>query len=876
MPRALVGSSNPIALPSLMLALALPLVALQSGSPCPDLAQLEFLGSPSSAPGPAPLVTFDGLPAIGEPFGLRVEQGPALAPGFLAVGLTEAMTPLGGIPAISYTGNPLLLFPTVLDAEGRSELEVEVAAIPAAWCGLEFVAQAFLADAMAPGGLAVTRGSSFRLGAKNPNVFGIRRLALDAAGGVMTAADFNGDGFSDVVVQEGFSNLKLFLGIGPESFSEGVDFPFFQVVNLDTTDWDQDGSPELVVLTGATLSIYTYSDVAGFTLLDNDPAPSSGSQLLIADFDFDGVEDIGVADGVGLFAQSVFHTWLNEGTGGLGTGIQSPTGGGTTSVATGDLNGDGFPDLAFNNPFAARFGVSLGVGDGSFVFASEVITGGPANSLQIGDVDQDGFADLLHINGNSQENDVWLGNGDATFQVGPSVPANGATAQTILADWTGDGTLDLVYRTGSSVFGFPARIDLLEGVGDGTFLPSVELLYGLTPVWVASEDLNQDGQLDVLVAADQSNDVSIQYLGGTPDLGQPETLDSTNRDWIGVADFNGDGREDLVLVGPSTTPDRDLLSVYPNNGNGAFGTPSTTLIPDDTTPQAPSEFACSLTADFDLDGNQDLAFLEPDDVLVVLLGDGAGSLTVSTEIPVPSANCRTLTAFDMDSDGDLDLLFENNTVFVTSYFPNNGDGTFDPMEVSPPLLFDALGCRAGDFNGDGIDDLAYFTQLPNPTLHVLSGADGSVTSTSVLSSLVIAMDQEVRTVDLNTDGNLDIVYPALGGRRIEFHAGNGDGTFAPELSLLDFGGVETNGLIFEDFDGSGTPDILLQLGQNSAFLLFRSSSPAVFDLPGEVYGVRPTFDIPVPIQLSEDGLPDLYFQEGWLVPNATVEVTYRP
>jgi hypothetical protein len=90
-------------------------------------------------------------------------------------------------------------------------------------------------------------------------------------------------------------------------------------------------------------------------------------------------------------------------------------GNGPTSVAIGDLNADGNPDLALANYLARKVVVLLGNGDGTFGTQSEYDTGSSSLCVAIGDLNGDARPDLTVANYFSNTVSVLLGNGDGTF-----------------------------------------------------------------------------------------------------------------------------------------------------------------------------------------------------------------------------------------------------------------------------------------------------------------------------------------------------------------------------------------------------------------------------------------------------------------------------
>src|SRR5262249_37935320 len=93
---------------------------------------------------------------------------------------------------------------------------------------------------------------------------------------------------------------------------------------------------------------------------------------------------------------------------------------GPISVAVGDFNGDGKPDLAVpNNNSSKTVSIRLGTGAGGFTAAPDVTVGTQPRSVAVGDFNGDGKPDLAAANQNSKTVSIRLGNGDGTFTSAP-------------------------------------------------------------------------------------------------------------------------------------------------------------------------------------------------------------------------------------------------------------------------------------------------------------------------------------------------------------------------------------------------------------------------------------------------------------------------
>jgi len=182
-----------------------------------------------------------------------------------------------------------------------------------------------------------------------------------------------------------------------------------------------------------------------------------------------------------------------------------------SSVAIGDLDGDGTPDLAVANGGSDNVSVLLGNGDGTFQAAVNYGAGGSPESVAIGDLDGDGDLDLALANDDTDNVSVLLGNGDGTFQAAVSYGAGTGPFSVAIGDLDGDGDLDL------AVANEGGNVSVLLGNGDGTFQAAVNYGAGAGPYSVAIGDLDGDGNPDLAVANYGSGDVAI-LINEIPDL----------------------------------------------------------------------------------------------------------------------------------------------------------------------------------------------------------------------------------------------------------------------------------------------------------------------------------------------------------------------
>jgi hypothetical protein len=319
------------------------------------------------------------------------------------------------------------------------------------------------------------------------------------------------------------------------------------------------------------------------------------------------------------------------------------------TVKAGDFNGDSVLDLATANGLIAGQGeytvsVLLGNVNGTFQPARNSTLGSIPNNLnlEVGDFNGDGFDDLVTANlADECEVTVLLSDGNGTFKapnridVGPVQEASVA-----VGDFNGDGKLDLAVAGGAPNFYYyysvQDEVNVLLGNGDGSFSGPINSV--------------------------------IDRFGFTHSAGV-------------VGDFNGDGKEDLVVNGQ----DGALLL-----GDGRGGLVSQGLNPT---------LGGIAAADVNGDGKLDL--LQADKVL---RGDGAGGFTTLQTYDSSPTWAQTVLG-DFNRDGSLDIAKADVESNIIRVFRGHRDGTFGEAEYLNFAHGDE-GLAAADFNGDGWCDLA--------------------------------------------------------------------------------------------------------------------------------------------------------------------------
>ena len=375
-------------------------------------------------------------------------------------------------------------------------------------------------------------------------------------------------------------------------------------------------------------------------------------------------------------------------------------------VAVADVNGDGLADVIMPGDTGTT-AILYGKPDGSLA-VNTTISGFLPWSLAVGDVDGNGTADLVGTSSDNAVNGtttvtVMLGDGQGNFQpVTTSQPFPGiypGPAQ--LVDLDGDGKLDLVLSIEQSSSGILSLL-WLKNEGGGNFAAPVILAKATYSTEFCVADFNGDGKPDILYFYynPSTNVREVHTLlnkgaGAFKDQLTPG-LSGVSISVINTIDFNLDGIPDLVVqTGQNSTV---VLDSYKGNGDGSFTkVASQTLTP----PDAYEPFNL-VVGDFDHDGFSDLAGVdgesEPSHV-VYLYGDGTGNFTLQ-EVVGPDG--VLVAAGDLNGDGIPDLVVPEQENFV-SVALGRTDRTFvGPLALSP---LTAEGISAGDINGDGLPEI---------------------------------------------------------------------------------------------------------------------------------------------------------------------------
>jgi len=334
------------------------------------------------------------------------------------------------------------------------------------------------------------------------------------------------------------------------------------------------------------------------------------------------------------------------------------------SLAVGDFNGDGKPDLAVSGDDSAGNGaveILLGNGDGTFRSAGVIPVGLPATRIAQADFNRDGKLDLAVSVGTNGQVMILLGHGDGSFAApadsGAKTPVGQLSALIpgmAIADVNGDGKPDLVL--GPYTFASSSSIAVMLGNGDGTFQSPVNSSLDRvdTPRMVVA-DLNGDGRADVFVTG-WSSTANQRYgrLLGNPDGSL--TLAWANYAYLfdfgsvlTVGDFTGKGEHDVVAVDYLDYPGPGKLDFWGFlNGSLTVTGAAFDDIPADSV--SGRNYVSMGAGDVNGDGNQDLLLTDASGSLLIMLGDGLGTFAGPPQYPPASPSPTIYTGANAPYD----------------------------------------------------------------------------------------------------------------------------------------------------------------------------------------------------------------------------------
>ena len=397
---------------------------------------------------------------------------------------------------------------------------------------------------------------------------------------------------------------------------------------------------------------------------------------------------------------------------------------------------------------------------------------------------------------------------------------------------------------------------------------------------VTTGDFDGDGDIDLVGGAFQSDYFSIYFNDGSGNFLR-NTIDSgATADGARFAtSFDLDEDGDLDVLATSSVADAYLW--YENDGSGLF-----IVHVIDSSPLSEEAYTIG-AADFDDDGDMDVVGgANNGDKLVIYANDGSENFSLFAELSVGdnrTNGVRVAKVSDLDEDGDPDIVVAAFVGDTYSWYENDGSGIFTAHTIDDsPNADGATALDIGDLDGDGDQDIAAGSNNANQYLWYENDGNENFTAKIIDNTSSYSIGPRgLSLVDLEQDGDLDIITAAVTSDAFAWYENDGSGNFTGDIISTDL--TYSNGafaITSADMDGDLVDDIVVAANISDAFSWFKTEGVIILGnetgiLESVAFYPNPVSDmlrIVIPATLEVNRI-SVYDQLGKLLWNTDGNVT---
>ena len=476
------------------------------------------------------------------------------------------------------------------------------------------------------------------------------------------------------------------------------------------------------------------------------------------------------------------------------------------NITVADFDGDGKPDVAIAKELTNTVSIYRNISSSTtLIFATSQIFQVGSNSsydLAAGDLDNDGKTDLIVANTglasvsilkNQSTPGTLSLNAVATLNVGTNPQA------LALGDFDGDGKLDIaVANNGANSLSLFRNTNSMTGTISFPGTASITIPTNSNPSGLALADMDGDGKVDL--AVENTGASTVQLFKNTSVGSSLSFTNGSNYNTgsspqgIVIGDMNADGRPDLAVTNANTG-----VSFLRN-----VGTFAPKIVSFSPTSGPVSTSVTIMGSGFNSTANRNVVFFGATQATVT--GASSSSLTVSAPY---GSNYQYISVTNLDynttaySAKPFVITFPSITL-TEVVLGGTITSTSDPQHVS-----------LGDLNGDGKPDMVVANHISSGStanVYLNTSTSSNVPSFSFGQALSPGQNFVGASVlkDIDGDGKLDITLTAYNNGQVAVYRnltvlGSASLTFAPVYSLLPSGGARY--VTVDDFDGDGRPDI---------------------------------------------------------------------